>query len=296
MCLPTNLSKISTTVALPKMAEQDLTKNKVRFEETVTVNMIESHYKYTSSECLSVWYTKAEYRSFNLEETRELLSGPISMRKEKRRRSMRIDNVRYLVLQAQSVRLMQKKRNTTDDYSTWLADFYSHHSKPCALAARQRGIENDLDLLNIKLRTASSTMLKRSTLFNKLNVSNTNSKGSKNARWSEDDSSDEGTYGQAKRFKDVAPNAVKSSRNLRRELCKDLDLNKKMIGNPSDTNTFKPIDRRCSSGQKEDRWSAAPSKNGRRKVAKRDIPLKPMSHSISPPSSTITIALNVKSK
>ena len=285
MCLPTNLSKISTIAALPKMTEQDLTKKKVRFDETVTVNIIESHHKYTSSECLSVWYTKPEYRSFNLEETRELLSGPTSIRKEKRRRSKRVDSVRYLVLQAQSVRMIQKKRNITDDYSTWLADFYTHHSEPCFLAARQRGIDNDLDLLNIKLRQSySSSILKCSTLFNKLNVSDTNNKGSKNARWSEDDNSDEG---KTKRFKDVAPNAVMSSINLRRELCKDFGLNKKMVGNPSDTNTFKPIDRRRSSEQKEDRWSAAPSnKNGRRKVSKRDILLKPMNHSISPHSST----------
>jgi len=129
-----------------------LPKKKIRFEETVSVNIIESHNEYTSSECLSVWYTETEYRSFRLEKSRELLSGPRSLREEKRKRSLRLNHVRCIVLQAQSVRFLGKKQNKRVNDVKWLADFYSHHSEPCAKAARQRGIENDLDLLTFKLR------------------------------------------------------------------------------------------------------------------------------------------------
>jgi len=242
----------------------------------VSVNIIESHNEYTSSECLSVWYTEREYRSFNLEKSRELLSGPRSLREEKRQRSQRIENVRGLVLQDPSVKFLRKKQNKTDKDFKWLSDFYSHHSEPCAKAARQRGIENDLELLNIKLIESTSKILKRL-------LSKTRSKNSHNARWSETDHSG-GKHRKANQVKDIAPNAIKNSHNLRRELCKDFDLSKKFVVNPMVTNKFKPIDRQCSSKPQRDRWSVTLSKTSRKKVDKGDQPLNPINRSATPPT------------
>ena len=244
---------------------------KVQFEERYTVTLVESYRDYSSSECRSVWYSEKEYRSFSLEKTWENLTASLPLRRKRHERTLRNENIRHLLVEAQSARFVRKKSSRRDcDFSQWLADFYEKHSEPCVIEARQRAIENDLELINIKLREASSRLLKRSTLFKKLEVSTTYDKDTNNARWS----GSEGTL-----LGDEAPHVVRSSYGLRRQLCKDFNLIKGVVGNSRSTSSkTKLINHMNKSKPKHDRWSAVPSKNGRRKSQKRDQPLNPLSH------------------
>uniref|UniRef100_A0A7S4ER06 Uncharacterized protein n=1 Tax=Pseudo-nitzschia australis TaxID=44445 RepID=A0A7S4ER06_9STRA len=247
-------------------------KKKVSFQQNDTIITVESYLDYSSS----IWYSQKEYRSFSLEETREQLSGPPSLRKVKRERSLRKNDIRRLVIEAQFIKFKgSEEYGTGDKKAQWLANFYTRHSGSFVIEARQRGIENDLELLNIKLREASSAMLKRSALFKTLTVSKTNNNNNtNNARWSDSQGVIKLGLGGAANSKDRAPIAVKSSSHLRRELCKDFDLNKNLIGTPFESIRMKQIDRHWSSEQKQHRWSAVPIQNKRRSVLKRDRPLK----------------------
>ena len=228
---------------LTALFDEDMT---VSFNNDKTVSEIEHHCEFTSKERMSIWYTDDDYRSFNLQETQEQLSGPLAAKIDKIERSRHIVNVQYLVLRAQMVQREIAKTDTNEteqDYSKWLADFYQLHSESCAIAARQRGLENDLCLLNIKLRDTSLMLLRNSFLFNGLSVSNNNNNNNNNNNdkirypglvWRPDQnknnnigalannerwSVEEGSTNSNKR---VA--FSKSSRNFRRMLCKDLDL------------------------------------------------------------------------
>lgn len=180
------------------------------------------------------------------------------------------------MIEAQFIKFKgSEEYGTGDKKAQWLANFYTRHSGSFVIEARQRGIENDLELLNIKLREASSAMLKRSALFKTLTVSKTNNNNNtNNARWSDSQGVIKLGLGGAANSKDRAPIAVKSSSHLRRELCKDFDLNKNLIGTPFESIRMKQIDRHWSSEQKQHRWSAVPIQNKRRSVLKRDRPLK----------------------
>jgi hypothetical protein len=279
----------------------------VSFNKDMTVNEIEHHCELTSKERMSIWYTDDDYRSFNLQETQEQLSGPLAAKIDKIERSKHVIDVQYLVLRAQMVQRKIAKNDTNEtkqDYSKWLADFYQHHSESCAIAARQRGLENDLCLLNIKLRDASSMLLKNSFLFNGLSVSNDNNSinnsvgaAANNERWSVG----EGCTNNNKRV--ASP---KSSRNLRRMLCKDLDLSCKTIdvtvnpifsptsGLTSLESIVSPIGcfskkkiskkkvskKKVSCVQQQERWCPISRKADSNK---KDLPLKPIRHSLTPP-------------
>jgi hypothetical protein len=288
---------VTPRLVLPTMKSRKDTRKKVQFKAKTYVVDIQSHHSFSSTERNSVWYNKKEFRTFQLDEKRELLSGFPIERKEQSRRTRQIDNVRSVVLEAQSLQRKQQEGTTSipasyDNNCKRLAEFYKLQSESCAIAARQRGLESDLELINInRVREASSMLLKRSALFKTLTISkgNTNyTSENNNARWSPviDEEQQSSLPSISKKLidnNDVSANKIKSSRMLRLELCKDFDL--KSTSMIHSTSTIKSIDSLPPNKQRQDqRWSASnPSKNSRRKVSKRDIPLKPLKHSITPP-------------
>jgi len=140
------------TPEMPRLIHED--RKKVRFKERdlITIVTVASHRDFTSSECLSVWYNPTEYRQLALKEIREMMNAPLQ-RKEEHQKSHRINHLRRGVLHSQSDRRLQRKlRRANSDYSQWLADFCMGCSDSCVTEARQRGMENDLELLNIKIR------------------------------------------------------------------------------------------------------------------------------------------------
>lgn len=192
---------------------------KVVFEEFHIVKTVESHNDYTPSERQSSWFTKQDYRQFKLNVIHEKLTGPLSERKRKHERSMRIENVRRSVLKAQSNRLLgQKLLKDNKDfsrYSEWLSDYVYEQSEQSAIEARQRGMENDLELLDIKMQEMTSRRSERPAFLSKKKQTPMTNKYNKkkNARWSTNDE---------KQLKDVAPNAVKRNPVLRGDLCSDI--------------------------------------------------------------------------
>jgi len=205
------------TPEMPRLIHED--RKKVRFKERdlITIVTVASHRDFTSSECLSVWYNPTEYRQFALKEIREMMNAPLLQRKEKHQKSHRINHLRRGVLHSQSDRRLQRKlRRANSDYSQWLADFCMGCSDSCVTEARQRGMENDLELLNIKIRelTERQQPLARKMQLSKMTkTSNCYNQNTSNARWS---------TSEPKTRKDVAPSAIKRSPGLRRELYKDL--------------------------------------------------------------------------
>ena len=152
-------------------------KKRIRFDRRVKVRNIRSHLDYTFDERSSVWYTVEEYRSFKLVEINDNLSSRSLLKREKIQQK-RIDDVRYLLLRAQEVQRNLARNglssgrcySNSEDYSEWLAQFYEHHSEPCAIAAHQRGVQvqNDRETIQIR-REASSMVLKDdSSIFNNL--------------------------------------------------------------------------------------------------------------------------------
>jgi len=198
--------------ALPKKTIINKTRKNVRFKEN-SMTTIESHRDYTSSERRSMWYTRAEYRYFASKIRIENSDAPLPERKKRYHQSMRIKNIRRCVLKAQSNRFLLKKQRygIQNDNSQWLSDYYKHHSKPCITEARQRGIENDLELLSIKMKDMNKKQSIRSSC-SKMYKTHYN-KDTSNFRWSTRDT---------KVLKDVAPLSMARSSDLRRELCKDL--------------------------------------------------------------------------
>ncbi|VEU40277.1 unnamed protein product [Pseudo-nitzschia multistriata] len=248
------------------------TEKEVRFRQADTIILVETHLNYAHS----IWYSHEEYRLFNVEETREQLSTPMALRKEKRRRSLRAESIRQLVLEAQFMKFKGKKEDRIEEKIQWLAGFYKSHSAPFAIEARQRGIENDLELLNMKLREASSAILKRSNLFKKLTVSKLNNiKNTNNARWSEQKDVMKGDLEGEEKKEDKTPIAVKSTSVLRRELCKDFDLKKRLIGTPIEClKTKRLTNDHWLNEQKQLRWSAIPIQSNRQGSSMKDRPLK----------------------
>lgn len=187
---------------------------KVRFEDFHSVTRIPSHHDFTPLECESTWYTKDEYQSFALNDMREKLFAPLEERKNKHQESLRIGNVRRTVLQFQSNRLLRNKLGQADnDYAEWLAEYIERHTEQSALEARQRGMENNLELLDMKMQEVKSRLKRHLPVARNQQVSKKtsyNKNDTKNARWS------------ANEAKDVAPNAIRRNTGLRRELRKDL--------------------------------------------------------------------------
>lgn len=184
---------------------------------------VQSHRDYSPLEHRSVWYTPNEYGTFALNEVREKMSMPLDQRKEKHKRMLRIDNVRRTVLKSQSYQLLESRMpNTGNEYSEWLANYVQQHSEQSAAEARQRGIENDLELLDIKMQEMASRITKRQPISTKtqknLQSTSKNSEMNKNERWSSND------------LKDVAPTAIERSSTLRIELCKDFCHDKSIGG------------------------------------------------------------------
>ena len=216
---------------------------KVCFDYSETVKEIPTHREWTHSERLSVWYTDDDFVMFILAEKYKCLSGSSSQKVEHIQRSKRIENVRYLVLQVYHVQRKiakkacpQKQEQDKDevDHSKWsdwcwLAEFYQHHSKHCAIGARQRGLENDLWLIDVKIREAS-------ILLNNLTISNNNTSGNNkndsSANNEQCSAVKRGNYNSNKRsaissFNDYSPNAVIRNRKLRKVLWKDLNNSKR---------------------------------------------------------------------
>ena len=241
-------SKIMTPIKIVKSNNKE--KKRIRFYRKVNVKKIRSHSDYTFDERSSIWYTNEDYHSFKIMEIRQTLSRrTILSKKEEIQRARRIDAVRYLVLRAQEVqrnlirnglsggKQSQCQSTTTpgvcNDYSQWLADFYQHHSEPCVIAALQRGVENDRSTIKMR-REASSMLLKDSSIFKNLAVSNNDiAAGSKcDDRWSVVERRSTVHYYGSKRSSMVStsnddiPKPIKRSRHLQRILHQDFDLKK----------------------------------------------------------------------
>jgi len=221
---------VTPRLVLPTMKSRKDTRKKVQFKAKTYVVDIQSHHSFSSTERNSVWYNKKEFRTFQLDEKRELLSGFPIERKEQSRRTRQIDNVRSVVLEAQSLQRKQQEGTTSipasyDNNCKRLAEFYKLQSESCAIAARQRGLENDLELINInRVREASSMLLKHSALFKKLAVSKgtTNyTSANNNARWSPiiDGDKQNSSLSSLSNYlinnNDTSPNIINSSRMLR---------------------------------------------------------------------------------
>ena len=159
----------------------------VRFAECDSESEIPSHRDFTDIEHRSMWYTEDDYCIFALNEVRHKLTLPIDQQKEKHKQTMRIDNVRRSVLKSQSdLLLRQKMDNTDDEYSEWLAEFVRRHSEQSAIEARQRGMENDLEVLRIKMQEMTCKLTQRPALFRtKIEAVKASNKttNNKNARW-----------------------------------------------------------------------------------------------------------------
>ncbi len=175
---------------------------------------IPSYRDYTPLELRSMWYTPTEYGKFALNEVREKMTLPLDERKEKHKRMLRIDNVRRTVLKSQSYQLLESKLpNSSTEYSQWMENYVQRHSNQSAAEARQRGIENDLELLDIKMKEMASRITKRPPMSPKTKATKkTSNKNAKNARWATND---------AKSPRDVAPCAIERSSGLRIDLCND---------------------------------------------------------------------------
>lgn len=186
----------------------------VRFGEKSTTT-IASHRDYTLLEHRSAWYTEGEYCSFASKIHMEKMSAPSLERQERHKQSMRNDKIRHCVLQAHSNKstLKRQRNKISDEKCKRLSDYYKYLSEACLIEARQRGIENDLELLDIKIREISmkqprglNSRLSSKSCFKKDNI--------KNARWSTRESNVP---------KDVAPTAI---RRVRPALIKDVCSNK----------------------------------------------------------------------
>lgn len=111
----------------------------VRFTDLDSESEIPSYRDFTDMEHRSMWYTEDEYCVFALNEVRHKLTLPIDQQKEKQKQTLRIDNVRRSVLESQS--------DPDDEHCEWLAQYVRRHSEQSAIEARQRGMENDLEVL-----------------------------------------------------------------------------------------------------------------------------------------------------
>ena len=284
---------------------------KVCFNEDITTRTILSHRELTSNERLSVWYNDDDYFLFNLKENYRHLSDPSSLKVEQVQRSNRIEDVRYLVLRAQDVQRKFAKNNcdcskkeqqkNKEDDSKWFAKFCQHHSEQCVIAARQRGLENDLWLLDTKLKEESSMLLKHSTLFSRLTVSTNINRRNKNKNKIKNKDKNKNknkngspvsnqrssaiecrrnswSHGSNSAFIDSPPNAVKrsTSRTLRKVLREDFNLKTTKIAN----SIFSPTSKTLETSR--NRWSATGRKLNRN--SNRDLALLPMQHSLTPPS------------
>ena len=309
------------------MTKSNDNNKKVCFNNVVTVKEIPTHREWTHNERLSVWYTGDDYRQFNIAENHECASGSTSSRIEHIQRSRRIEDVRYLVLRAQHVQRKIAKNNAhncccsskkeekeeqqryKEDHSKWLSEFYQQNSKQSVIAARKRGLENDLWLLDIKLREASLMLSKHSILFNNLNVSDTSSTSSSSSSSSISSSSSNSSISSSnssnkngssaieggnsnnnnnnnnKRsansfFNDYSPNSEKSKRKLHQLLCKDFNSKRKVNPIFSPTSEIVALESNISPfsttrhDQQQERWSA----NGRTvDTNKKDLlPFRPM--------------------
>jgi len=284
---------------------------KVCFNKDITEEEIPSHREFTANERLSVWYNDDDYILFKLEDKYGRLSDPTSLKVEQVQRSNRIEDVRYLVLRAQDVQRKFAKNNwdcskkeqekDKEDHSKWLAEFCQHHSEQCVIAARQRGLENDLWLLDTKLQEASSMLLKHSTMFNNLtastnNNSNTSTNKNKNKNKNDNPANDRRwsaiecrrtSYSNNNRsanstFNYSPPNAVKSStsRTLRKVVLREdfnLKTTKRVDPNFSPKSKIIEMAHLESTILPISRWSATGTKVDSN--SKRDLPLSTMQHS-----------------
>jgi len=189
---------------------------KVQFNRTVTITLVQSHREYSDTEFQSLWYSDSEYRLFRLDEVHEKLSAPLRQRKKNEEKYHRREALRRLVVRSQDDRNLQRKlRQSNCDYSVWLANICKRESESCSVEARTRGMENDLDLLNFKMREMSSdlSMARSPAMLSTTNIRvSLDNQNTKNARWS--------PRGKDT-LRDVAPNAIKRNTDLRRALCKD---------------------------------------------------------------------------
>jgi len=208
-----------TTVESPRDYDASSTKTIlktqkiVRFEENSTT-IIASHRDYTISEHRSVWYIEGQYRSFALKNRMEKMAAPLFKRQERQKQSQR-------VLQAQSNQSSRKRQRNKirNENSQSLSDYYKDMSEGCLNEAQQRGMENDLELLDIKIQEISD-MQKRRWSYHVPSKTSYNEYATKNARWS---------TRETNISKDVSPTAIKRRPSLRPILCKDLYPDKNLV-------------------------------------------------------------------
>jgi len=212
--IPLLQQEVSTNSTANKMAKGPLSQPPIRktvsFSEYDFEMQVTSLRDYTPMEIRSVWYTDKDYGVFALNELKEKMSS-LDEQKKKHKRMLRIESVRRSVLKSQADQMLRKKmRDTNNEYSTWLAKYVKKYTEQSAIEARQRGMENDLEILKMKMQEMNSRSTRPAfrTKIDAVKASNKNS-NNRNARWSSNP-------------KDVAPGVIERSSSLRKLLRTDL--------------------------------------------------------------------------
>jgi len=162
---------------------------------------------YTPMEIRSVWYTDKEYGVFALNELKAKMSS-LDEQQRKHKRMLRIDTVRRSVLKSQADKVLRKKMcDSNDEYCQWLAKYVKKYTEESAIEARQRGMENGIEILKMKMQEMNNRSLRPA--FRSTSVSS-NKNSNRNARWSSNP-------------KDVAPGIIERSSSLRKLLRTDLE-------------------------------------------------------------------------
>lgn len=194
----------------------------VSFSEYDFEMEVSSYHEYTPIEVRSVWYSPKDYGVFALNERKEKMALSLDQQKEKHKRMLRINNVRRSILKSQSDQMLRKKMYNTDyELSACrLAKCVKQHTEQSAIEARQRGMENDLEILKIKMQEMNSRITNRATFRTRIDavkISNKNNWNNRNARWSSNP-------------KDIAPGVIERSSSLRKLLRTDLRSEKTVGG------------------------------------------------------------------
>ena len=259
-----------------KLACISMENRKVRFDESVIVKWIhrQSDLACNNEHC-SVWYTKKEYQYFRLaEKNRESFpSHPTTLASTLAQGEQGAANdVRHVVLQAQNVQRKVYGQKHASAYSQWLSDFYKLHSKPYVLAGRMRGLENETMLLD----SIQALRIARSIIVSRDNKKNDPTIMSKYPWWFIKDGRTPNTNRNTVMILSTDKN---DNENTSKNECWSVQEEDYLPTRTekSTRGAYRDIRRDVDSTQ---RWSPTPRKHGE---ATRDLPLKQMKHSLTPP-------------
>lgn len=194
--------------------KEPLSVKAVRFDAYDSESQIPSHRDYTNAEHRSMWCTEDDYCIFALNELRHEMTLSFEQQKQRHQKTQRIDNVRRNVVK-----------------SAWVTDFVHRQSEKAAIEARQRGMENELEVLKIKMEEMTTKLTQRPALFRTkveaVKTSNRNSSNSKSARWAalKKDIAPGAIERQTSvtaADKDAAPMAIERQSSIRKLLCADI--------------------------------------------------------------------------